>query len=224
MTRKKRTNAETEENYRLARLILGDDFILFKEIAVRCNLFYNKKTIEYFMETIPEEEMLCWIKDHGFVLIAGAPKKMSLLEIYDFNSQLFCFENERLCKDGIYCFPRNERVSANWLAIKRNLILDSEEKPLEKQKKLLSKRERIPNVSEVVWSEVVYKKVRGIWLSPPDVTTRTSSFEKDFSSYLSSSDNVGVKIIGKEDVVGVYLYSDTGYEGFGIKSALITPI
>lgn len=172
-------NELKEKSYTLARSILGnDDFITPEEIAEARKLIYNEKQIKFFLETLPAEEVLRWCRDNCFILVAGPPSPMSLLDIRNLNSNMFYSETRGWYSEEAQNFFREDVIRTDWFMLRKTLVPNSRNKVWIEQQELLSKEEYIPNAPEVAWGITTYKEVRNIYLLH-DVFPRTSSFDSD---------------------------------------------
>jgi len=160
--------------YNLARTILSKDFIAPEEIAIARKLIYSDKVLRHFAETLPSKEALQWLRDNGFTLIAGTPSPLSLLEIRRINPRLFYSKSGGWYAEEKQKFSRNDKVTAEWLMLRKSIVPNSTKMIWGGQQKLLTKVEYVPNVAEAAWGETTYKEVRGAWLFP-NIYARTSS-------------------------------------------------
>jgi hypothetical protein len=198
-------------NYDLARTILGKDFISPEEIAQARKLTYSDDLLQHFAETLPSEEVLQWLRDNGFVLIAGTPNPMSLLEVRNLNAQLFYSKEGGWYAEPKQKFSRDDKVTAEWLMLRKTIVPNSTSKTWGEQEKLLSEVECVPNAPEATWGITTYKEIRNVWLLP-DIYARTSSVDSDG----------GRVIVGYSAVGGVSVRNDWGgdrYDDLGVSSA-----
>ncbi len=165
-------------DYDLARTILGKDFISPEEIAIARKLTYNDEVLRHFTETLPSEEVLQWLRDNGFVLIAGTPNVMSLLEVRNINAQLFYTKSGGWYSEAKQKFSQNDKVTVEWLMLRKGIVSNSTSKTWDEQQKLLTEVEYVPNVAEATWGETTYREVRNVWLFP-NIYARTSSVGSD---------------------------------------------
>jgi len=197
------------KGYDLAMCILGKDFIPPEENVKYQNVFYGNEVLRHFAQTLPPREVLLWLRNNDFALIAGPPREMSFSEIYDLNSQLFSEWYKEDCQN----FFREDKVTANWLMLRKGIIPNSAGKYFEEQQTLLCDLEYVPNSAEVVWGETTYKKIFDKWLFP-DVLGRISSVSVKNGNPICVGDSL------REN--GVYLtdqYSTFKTVGIGISSA-----
>lgn len=165
-------------DYDDVRVILGNDFITPQEIAVVRKLTYTYEQLQHFAETLPSEEVLRWLRDNGFVLIAGPPSPMSLLEVRDLNAQLLYTKSDGWYAEAKQKFARNDKMTAEWLMLRKGIVPNSTDKNWGEQQKLLTEVEYVPNVAETTWGETTYKEVHHAWLFP-NIYARTSSVGSD---------------------------------------------
>ena len=197
-------------SYELARYILGQDFIPPKEIAAARGLTYSGERLRYFADTLPSMETIMWCRANDCMLVAGPPRKMSLLEIRELKPRLF-----RIERDGWYAkdeFSRRDKVKVDWLILRKGPVPDSTDKMWEEQQKLLSSEERVPNAAEAVWGFTTHREVCGVYVVP-DICVRTSSVGSDGNRVL-----VGRRF----DHHGLYVHllgDDHCLVGLGLSSA-----
>jgi hypothetical protein len=183
-------------NYAFTRTILGKDFIEPKEIAQARKLVYSDALLRYFAETLPSEEVLQWLHENGFTLIAGPPNPMSFLEICELKNQLFCSEPGNYYAN----FSREDKVHPEWLMLRKGIVPKSTGKTLYEQEKLLTEVEYVPNASETMWGETTYKEVRNAWLFS-NIYARTSSVDSA-SFRIRVGDLAGGGVCVDDDWVG----------------------
>lgn len=161
-------------DYDAVRAILGPDFIEPGEIAKICGpIAYSDEQIEQFAATMPSEGELEWCRDNGYVVIAGPPRAMSLLEIRDLNPAYFCSKQGGWYADQ--AFAQNDKVEARWLMLRKESVPGSTSRTWDEQQALLSEVEVTPKATEVAWAITVYQAVRKVYLLPK-LYVRTSSF------------------------------------------------
>lgn len=186
-------------DYELARTILGDDFIAPEEIAKSRGLTYSDTQIAEFGSTLPTQEVLEWCRDNGFMLMAGSPRAMSLLDIRELERDHFCSKEEGWYADSCEAFARNDKVETKWLILRKEPVPDSTRKNWGEQRALLSDVECVPNIAEQVWGLTTYKAVRGIYLLP-SMCVRTSSAASDGSQVgVGGFDGDGLRLNGYND-------------------------
>lgn len=195
----------------LARTILGNDFVAPEEIAVVRKLTYDDDRARHFAETLPSVEVLQWLRDNGFVLIAGTPNSMSLLEVRNLNVQLFCNKERGWYAEPKEKFSRDDKVTAEWIMLRKGIVPNSTSKIWDEQQGLLAEVEYVPNVVETTWSETTYKEVRNVWLFPY-IYVRTSSVGSDGNHVdVGGSVNGGIDVGHNPD--------DYPYVNLGLASA-----
>ena len=177
-------------DYDLARTILGKDFISPEEIALARKLTYGDELLQHFAETLPSEEALQWLRENGFVLMAGTPGPMSLPEVRNLNAQLFYTKEGGWYAEPKQKFSREDKVTAEWLMLRKGIVPNSTRKNWDEQQKLLTEVEYVPNAPEATWGITTFKEVRNVWLLP-DIYARTSSVGSDGSRV-----DVGVSAVG----------------------------
>lgn len=198
-------------NYDLARTILGKDFISPDEIALARQLTYSDDLLQHFAETLPSEEVLQCLRENGFVLMAGTPSPMSLLEVRNLNAQLFYTKNGGWYAEPKQNFSRENKVTAEWLMLRKGIVPNSTRKTWDEQQELLSEVEYVPNAPEATWGITTFKEVRDIWLLP-DIYARTSSVG-------SGGIHVSVGASADDGVDVDYFWDDRRSDRLGLWSA-----
>jgi len=152
------------ESLKIGRQILGNDLISPEEIvaAVCGGVTYSSKQLCELGNTVPGAEVLEWCAANGFVVVPGPSRPMSLLDIRrEFNHAVqggWYMQDSEL-------FARRNVVLPHWIALRKGLVPGSNIKTWDEQQKLLSNLEVTPNVAEQVWGMVMYKAVRGVWIT-----------------------------------------------------------
>ena len=165
-------------DYALAREILGDDFISPEEIAAARGLTYTDDQIAELESTLPDRETLEWLRRNDFMLVAGSPREMSLLDIRELERSYFYSKEGGWYNNETEKFARNDKVTCRWLMLCKGIVPNSTSKTWGEQEKLLSDLEVVPNAAEQVWGMTVYKAVRGVYLLG-GLYARTSSVGSD---------------------------------------------
>lgn len=163
-----------DPNYELAREIIGNDFISPEEVAKARRLTYTDELLAVFGQLLPSQDVLEWCRDNGFMLVAGAPRPMSLLEIRELELNHFYTKEGAWYTESSEAFARKEKVETKWYILRKDPVPDSTSKNWREQLTLLSKDEVVPNAAEMVWGITTYKAVRCVNLLP-DMYVRTSS-------------------------------------------------
>lgn len=177
-----RDGAPSTVNDKLAREILGNDFIGSEEIAVTRGVSYSPEQLNLLADTFPtNEEQFRWLKRNNYALVAGPPAEMSLLDVYALNPKIFlCDSRERIYREWMDYSSRDEKVSCEWLAVRKEPVPDSRNKNWKKQQSVLSEEEYIPNAVAMCWFVTTYYEVREIRLfSDVDVRTMSIAFDNN---------------------------------------------
>ena len=61
------------KGHKLARLILGDDYITHEEITTAYDFNYTEEQLEHFADTLPDRQTIFWLGANGYMLIAVPP-------------------------------------------------------------------------------------------------------------------------------------------------------
>jgi len=198
-------------DYTLAREILGDDFISPEEIAEARGLTYTDEQIEELGSSLPSQEVLEWCRDNDYILVAGPPKAMSLLDIRELERSHFYSKQGGWYSNEDEAFARNDKAETRWLVIRKTPVPNSTRKNWEEQQALLSDVEITPNIAELVWTLTTYKAVRDTYLLP-SLYARTSSVDSD-------GNRVHVGIFGRDGLdVGNWLVGSR-YSSLGVSAA-----
>ena len=163
-------------NYDLARTILGKDFISPEQIAKSCKLVYTDEQLATFGDTLPAQDVLEWCRENGYILVAGPPRAISLLEIRDLQPNYFYSKQGGWYAESKEVFSRRDRAATAWIMLRKESVPESQRKSWDKQQTLLSEFEIVPNAAETAWAITTYKAVRGVYLLP-NVYVRTSSLD-----------------------------------------------
>jgi hypothetical protein len=198
--------------YELASAILGKDFITPEEIvSARPGIVYTEAQLEEFESTLPPREELDWLRENGFMLVAGPPRPMSLLEIRDIRNEYLHSKTGGWYSNDKEKFSRDHKATTKWLKLRKGPVPNSTRKNWNEQQPLLSDVEYVPNAAEAVWGVTSYKAVRGVYLLP-NVCVWTSSLDSD-----------GLRIyVGYFDAKGLnvhYYWDDLRYDVLGLVSA-----
>ena len=150
-------------DYTCPKIILGKDFLSPEQIAAETRkITYSPSQLKYFSETLPSQDILKWCRTNGFMLIAGPPEPLSLLQIRDIAPWMFYLNNDGWYSGEKQNFSRKDIVASIWLILRKGILPNSTNKTWHEQQKLLPMEEYIPNVAELAWSLTTYKKVNNI--------------------------------------------------------------
>lgn len=163
-----------EQKYKLARAILGNDFISPKEATEAWGFAYTKVQLQQFAETLPDVKVLQWLREHNYALIPGPAEPKALLDVRSMQPAHFYSKKGGWYANDGETFSRNDKVAVKWLALRKDAVPNSFGKNWEEQTALLSTDEYVPNAGEVSWGVATYYKVRDIYLLP-NFYVRTSS-------------------------------------------------
>ena len=162
-------------SYKLARSILGTDFISPEEIArIRLDICYTAEQLSYFDDTMPSREVLEWCRDNGYLLVAGPGRPMSLLQVCALKPRYFYPADGDWYTEPSKIFSRRDLVDTRWIMFRKEPAPNSAGKNWDEQQSLLSAVETVPNIAEVAWCTATYRAVRSIYLLR-DIFVRTSS-------------------------------------------------
>ncbi|MFZ2682194.1 MAG: hypothetical protein WAZ14_03825 [Patescibacteria group bacterium] len=200
------------EGIKSAREILGNDFISPGEIeASRPGLVYSLLQWQELSNSVPSKEVLEWCRDNGFMLVAGPPRPMSLLEIHELDRGHLHSKEANWYAAESEAFASYDKAACRWLMLRKEPVPDSIEKTWDEQQQLLSSLEVTPNVAEQVWGLAIYKAVRGVGLLR-FVYVRTSSTDSD-------GNRVSVGCFDRDGTILVPHYNHCRYDRIGISSS-----
>jgi len=163
-------------DYALAQSILGVDFITPEEIMKVTAVVYANKHLDALHKHLPPEDVLRWCKENNYAVLAAPPYPINLLNIRMLDSNLF-----HLKSGGWYSekkFASDNKTTQGWLLIRKDPVPKSTNKNWNKQNKLLSGVEHVPNSAEVSWLVTTYLKVHGIRLFE-NIYVRCSDLDSD---------------------------------------------
>ncbi len=92
------------EGHELLRLVLGDDYITPEEVATAYDVSYTNDQLEHFYDTLPNVQTILWLRNNGYMLIAGLPMEVNLLQVRELNNEFFhsktggWYEKEKFAK------------------------------------------------------------------------------------------------------------------------------
>lgn len=153
------------EGHELARRILGDDYITPEEVATAYSVSYTDEQLEHFADTLPDTQTILWLRANGYMLIAGPPTEINLLEVRELENKLFYSKTEGWYAKNNQTFSRKDKVVAGeWLAIRKEEVPNSFSKKWKEQQDLITEDEYVPNAPTASYAVTAYYKVRGIYL------------------------------------------------------------
>jgi hypothetical protein len=195
----------------LCRSVLGKDFISPAEMAGIGNFSYSEEMLLNFTNNVPSFDTLLMLKKNNYVLIAGPTSDVNFLDIHECNSEFFSIKSKnRFEKEG-HSFVKGDVVRAgSWLMLRKKEVPDSRLANWDCQCDLVTRPERVPNVAEVIYGILAYRKLRKVNLLP-DFFVRTSSTDK-------SGDHV---MVGGGNCLCVDSYCNRGrLYSLGVSSAM----
>jgi len=167
------------EGHELAHLILGDDYITAEEVATAYGVSYTDDQMEHFADTLPDMQTILWLRANGYMLVAGMPTELNLLQVRELDNKVFYSKTEGWYAESEQKFAREDKVACGeWLEIRKEEVPNSLCKTWDEQQDLITEVEHIPNASEVSYAITAYFKVRGIYLLRGKYV-RTSSVSSD---------------------------------------------
>ena len=159
-----------------AHVAEGAHIIFPEEVTDARGVTYGPEQLKHLVKTLPSDRQLRWLQENTYAVVAGPPTPISLLQVRALNPQLFIFET-----GGWYAeqpFASTDKVGCKWLAIRKEPVSNSMNKTWRAQRKVLRRREQVPNVAEMAWFITTYYEVRKTRLFP-NAYVRTSSVDSD---------------------------------------------
>jgi hypothetical protein len=148
------------EPYNASRLILGRDLITPEEIAktpLASKLpAYGDEQLKRLKLNLPPLEVLCWLKENKFGLVAGPPVNVSLELLYNLFPS--CFYQDKpwwLKLHATQSFASEEIIGSGWLALRISHIPSADGTSYEEMLRSLSPEERVPSAVEIAWFNIV---------------------------------------------------------------------
>ncbi len=186
-------------DFNLARKILGADFISPEQIAETRDLTYSNKQLANLKTTLPYREVLEWLKQNGYMVVAGPPQEMSLIDLREISWEYF---GGKWRRPDWYTrpeetFSREEKVRCRWYILRKEYVPNSLYGLFTSQQKRLLETERVPTAVELVWGITTYASVLGIML-PKDIHVRTSSVTENLHHVTIGLLREGVLWIGTD--------------------------
>lgn len=195
-----------------ARRFLGDDFFSPEEMMAAYGWHYTEAQLASFGETMPDFKTLFWLRQNGYVLMAGPPQKQNLVTVCEAHDLRFRDATNEWFDKFDFRFVYNDYLAAGqWLALRKEPYPFSFLESVTGQKKLVQDFQCVPNVAELVFVLTAYYKLRGIHLLA-DVWVKTSSTD--------SMDNQAVVGYYAKDGLGVNLDGTRRYVRLGVASSL----
>lgn len=199
--------------YDFARVVLRDDFIAPEDVMATRDMPYSDEQLAVFEATLPPPEIIAWLYHNRYILVAGPPRALSLLDVRSNDENLFFTSSDGWYADADEQFSRDDIVGPVWLAIRKSSVPNSTDRTWSEQLALLSANERVPNAAEIAWALTTYNKVHGVNLMVK-VHVRTLSV-------VSGGSHVGIINFDSGDLSIMDFGDDYRDDRIGISSALI---
>jgi len=207
------TTNQLLEGHELARLILGYSYITPEEVAIAYGISYTDEQLDYFADTMPDMQTILWLRTNEYMLIAGPPAELNLLQFRELDSQLFCSKTEGWYAESKEEFAKDDVVNAGqWLAIRKKAVPNSFSKTWKEQQSLITEVEYVPNASEVSYAVVTFFKICGTYLLRGKKHVRTSSVSSD-------GDHINVGYFYDDGFTVNHYWDDCRCDVIGISSA-----
>lgn len=183
------------EGMDFVRTVLGDSLISPEDMTKAYDFVYTKDQLAHFIETLPDLDTVLWLREYGYVLIAGPCGDANLLDVRDFDRKLF-----HIGLSSWYFEPHEKFawtdvvVGGEWFAFSKRGMSNALREEWETQERLVTSPEYISNIAEASYAATVYKKVRGSnFLQQHHVRTSSVAANGQHVS-VGSSDNAGFEI------------------------------
>lgn len=170
-----RGERESDSDYKMARSILGKDFIGPEEISKAIHVVYSEAQLHLLKKALPSRNELQRLRDNNFMLVVGPSMPVTLNRI----KQEFCpidSEDEE--------YSHKHPVEFEWIELRKaefpgslNKKWDDYSYPGSPKRWHLSSEEEVPGIAEVAWGFIVYKMVNNIALLDNEMVLRTSSID-----------------------------------------------
>jgi hypothetical protein len=184
-------------SYSVAHTILNGAFITPEAIEAEFGTVYTGNERDFLDRSLPAVAVLDILAEQNMLLFAGPQRTMTLQELIEFQPTFFESHASPLnwLNDPGEIFPIVDAVvAARWYAISMHVVEGSLYLPLSKQEALVSRPFDLPNVAEVVWAHIAYRRIRKRPLFNTSCPMRTSSRDK-------SGNIVGAVCMLKGDII-----------------------
>lgn len=191
----------------LALLVLENDFISPISINKAFGEVYSKKEVSLLFKNLPNLGKLIWLKENNFILMPKIWTPMNLWGIMRLYPELF----ENTAKSWLQMnhtpletldFTKDRMESGGWIAVKKGQIERSSKRTFNEQERSLKKFEVIPNVTELIYSIVIFHKIRGGGYIPKNYLVTQSSADPNYKICVEYSVNrteeISISNIGKD--------------------------
>ena len=127
------------EGHELAHLILGDDYITAEEVATAYGVSYTDDQMEHFADTLPDMQTILWLRANGYMLVAGMPTELNLLQVRELDNKVFYSKTEGWYAESEQKFAREDKVACGeWLEIRKEEVPNSLRKRWDEQQDLIT--------------------------------------------------------------------------------------
>jgi hypothetical protein len=141
------------------------------------NFSYSEKMLSDFTNNVPSLDTLLKLKKNNYALIAGPISDVNFLNI-NYEGEFFSVRSKnRFEKEGHPFVERDVVRAGSWLMLRKREVPDSRLVDWDGQCDLVTRPERVPNVAEVIYGILAYRKLRKVDLLP-DFFVRTASMDK----------------------------------------------
>ncbi len=176
----------------LAQLVLEDAYISPEEIDEFLKRKYTKARLQHLRDTMPDERLLRSLRASNYILLPGPTSDCTLEQLCHGFPYAFTKEASDFVLAENSSFARSEIVvSAEWLMMPGPQPRFRSDRMLDQVRAY--KPARLPNAAEVVYTLVMYHKLRGVRLLERNSMETSSKYNLNAVSVGNFSDS-GLKI------------------------------
>lgn len=158
---------------------------------------YDNASLLSFDLNKPKSKQVEWCSKNSYLIIPGPPRPLSVIEIHQVAKYFFCTTRNPwfASEDRV----NNDRVESRWYIVRDGVLENSESRPMIDQMSLMRPKERLLNVAEVAWLEVI-SKINFKRFLLPSFSTRTSTvFMRDRNISVGGSKMSGISVSNSHD-------------------------
>lgn len=135
-----------------ARSVLEKDFITPEMVAEVSGLSYSEEQRETLEKAFPSLNAIAWCKSNNAILTPTPPEVLSLIDLMKLKPEWFYENRFALFRWQCSSFAFEDKIKeTSWLMLRKESLPGSVNENWEKQLALLSKKERVPNITEFFW-------------------------------------------------------------------------
>lgn len=152
-----RCGSEASMSQKLAREIMGKNFLGIEEATQHFGINFSKKQLAQLAEVSFTEAVLRECKD-DYILVAGYP--LSIMQIREKVDRNLFEDHEEAWYNNVP-FAKWKKVNLRWYLIRKDNLPGSRGKTLWDHKLLLGEHDQIPRACDVVYATMLYYLVTG---------------------------------------------------------------